>query len=127
LAPSSHKGCSTEYNQGSGTYPNLFCAHPPFQIDGNFGGAAGIGEMLIQSHEGFINILPALPDEWPDGSLYGFKVRGGATIDLEWKKGRPTTIHLKGGWNKDIKLKLPGENEIRSITLREGQTKTIRL
>ena len=79
----------------SGTYPNLFCAHPPFQIDGNFGGAAGISEMLLQSHEGFINPLPALPDEWSDGSLRGFKVRGGATVSLSWKNGELTRIKIK--------------------------------
>ena len=76
----------------SGTYPNLFCSHPPFQIDGNFGGAAGIGEMLVQSHEGFINLLPALPAEWADGQLHGFKVRGGSTIDMKWRDGRPVKV-----------------------------------
>lgn len=79
----------------SGTYPNLFCAHPPFQIDGNFGGAAGISEMLLQSHEGFINPLPALPSEWSEGSLRGFKVRGGATVSLAWKDGRLTRMKVR--------------------------------
>ena len=79
----------------SGTYPNLFCAHPPFQIDGNFGGAAGISEMLLQSHEGFINPLPALPSEWSEGSLRGFKVRGGATVSLSWKDGKLTRMRVR--------------------------------
>lgn len=91
----------------SGTYPNLFCSHPPFQIDGNFGGAAGISEMLLQSHEGFINLLPALPEEWKEGSLRGFKVRGGAEIDLKWKNGMPSSMTLTGGAQTENKLKVP--------------------
>ena len=79
----------------SGTYPNLFCAHPPFQIDGNFGGAAGISEMLLQSHEGFINPLPALPSEWSEGSLRGFKVLGGSTVSLSWKNGQLTRLKVR--------------------------------
>lgn len=79
----------------SGTYPNLFCAHPPFQIDGNFGGAAGISEMLLQSHEGFINPLPALPAEWSEGKLSGFKVRGGQTVSLKWKNGELTRMTIR--------------------------------
>ena len=115
LSPASYKGASENYSNGAGTYPNLLCAHPPFQIDGNFGGAAGISEMLVQSNEGFINILPSLPSEWAEGKIQGLKVRGGAVIDLEWKEGKPTEITVTGGWNENIIIRMPDGLQIEKI------------
>ena len=92
---------------GSGTFPNLFCSHPPFQIDGNFGGAAGIGEMLLQSHEGFIRLLPALPDAWHTGSFRGMRVRGGAAVDLDWKDGRASRAKVTALHPGTFVLRMP--------------------
>lgn len=91
-----------------GTYPNLFDAHPPFQIDGNFGCTAGIAEMLMQSHDGTIHILPALPDRWASGQVSGLVARGGFEIDLKWEKGEATHLIVRSELGGKCRLRLSG-------------------
>ncbi len=98
---------------GGGTYPNLLDAHPPFQIDGNFGCTAGIAEMLLQSHDGAVHLLPALPDAWPAGKTSGLRARGGFEIEaMEWEDGAITRLKIRSDLGGICRLRLPNGVEL---------------
>ena len=100
---------------GGGTYPNLLDAHPPFQIDGNFGATSGIIEMLMQSHDGEIVLLPALPESWKSGSIKGIKARGGFTVGLEWKDGILRTATIVPSNNRTVDVIYKGRRWMTSL------------
>lgn len=103
------------------TLINLFDDHPPFQIDGNFGGTAGIAEMLIQSHNTYIQLLPALPSIWADGEVKGLRVRGGFEVNMKWDKMKLTDAELINNLEKINTTKVNYRNKIISISLKPGE------
>ena len=107
------------------TSPNLFGQHPPFQMDANFGTTAGMAEMLLQSHAGVIDLLPALPKAWATGEISGLRARGGYTVDMEWREGRLTVAHMHADRKSIVKLKY--HNTEREVSLDAGETFTLRM
>ncbi len=118
VSPDGYKGADAR--RGGGTYPNLLDAHSPFQIDGNFGGCAGVAEMLVQSSEKHIELLPALPEQWRNGSVSGLCTRGAFVVDMEWKDGRVTAFSITSRAGGATTVRFNGKS--KSLKLKKGET-----
>jgi alpha-L-fucosidase 2 len=113
----------TNYSRGGGTYPNFFDAHPPFQIDGNFGGTAGMAEMLLQSHLGEIHLLAALPDIWKEGQVTGLKARGNYTVSINWKSHRLTTATITSNSGGICKIRTSSPVVLKELKIKSKKDK----
>ena len=105
------------YNEPGGTYPNLLDACPPFQIDGNFGGTAAVAEMLLQTTDDKITLLPALPDAWPDGEVSGLKARGGFTVGIQWKKGKVVNYKIASKYPRTVRVSFNNKTILTTSTI----------
>jgi alpha-L-fucosidase 2 len=120
VSPDGYNG--KDARRGGGTYPNLLDAHSPFQIDGNFGGCAGVVEMLMQSTEDCITLLPAIPEQWSSGSVKGICARGGFVVDMTWKDGKVVTLTLTARNDSSTRLRLNGKTI--KVRMKKGEKKT---
>ena len=105
-------GVKVNYQRGGGTYPNLFDAHPPFQIDGNFGGSAAVAEMLVQSTPDLIELLPAVPKAWSSGKVSGLKARGGYEVSMKWEGGQVKNVKIKSKNFPSVRVRMNGEIKV---------------